>query len=71
MNKMFIQQGGLSHWLSWLGVGLFLAGILILIFPELLAYCVAGLLIGGGLTVYGYGMRVKQWQQSMNNLFRQ
>ena len=70
MNKIFVQ-GGLSQWLSWLGILLFVAGILIIIFPQLLAYCVAGLLMAGGLTIYGYGARVKHWQQSVNNLFRQ
>lgn len=60
--------------LSWLyvaqGVALLLLGVLILIFPELLAILVAAFLIVGGAVTLAAGWRVRQARRSFDDLGR-
>ncbi|MFZ1753322.1 MAG: hypothetical protein WAU10_06270, partial [Caldilineaceae bacterium] len=59
-NRFGQRTGGSAGWLL-MGPGIALAavGLAILIWPELLAYMVAGLLLFVGLTLAGWG-----WQMS-------
>jgi hypothetical protein len=63
--------GGAAGWLL-MGPGLALAGfgLAILIWPELLAYLVAGLLLFAGLTLTAWGWQMKQAQQRMEKQAR-
>lgn len=47
------------------GLSLMLLGLAILIWPELLAYMIAGLMIAGGGTLALWGWRVAQMQKEM------
>ena len=62
------QTGGAAGWLL-MGPGLALAvvGLAILIWPQLLAYMVAGLLLFAGLTLAAWGWQMRQAQQRMEN----
>ena len=62
------RVGGAASWLL-MGPGLVLAavGLAILIWPELLAYMVAGLLIFAGLTLAAWGWQLNQVQKRMGN----
>lgn len=62
------RAGGSAGWLL-MGPGLALAavGLSILIWPELLAYMVAGLFLFAGLTLAGWGWQISQAQKRMQN----
>lgn len=62
------RAGGAAGWLL-MGPGLLLAGVglAILIWPELLAYMVAGLLLFAGLTLAAWGWQMTQLQKRMRN----
>jgi len=62
------RAGGSAGWLL-MGPGLLLAaiGLAILIWPELLAYTVAGLLLFAGLTLAAWGWQMTQLQKRMRN----
>jgi len=62
------RAGGAAGWLL-MGPGLLLAavGLAILIWPELLAYMVAGLLLFAGLTLSAWGWQMTQVQRRMEN----
>lgn len=62
------QAGGNAGWLL-MGPGLLLAGVglAILIWPELLAFMVAGLLLFAGLTLAAWGWQMTQLQKRMRN----
>jgi hypothetical protein len=62
------RTGGAAGWLL-MGPGLALAGfgLAILIWPELLAYLVAGLLLFAGLTLTAWGWQIAQVQKRMGN----
>ncbi len=62
------RAGGTAGWLL-MGPGLALAavGLSILIWPELLAYMVAGLFLFAGLTLAGWGWQISQAQKRMQN----
>jgi uncharacterized membrane protein HdeD (DUF308 family) len=52
------QAGGLGRWLMIApGLILMLFGVAILLWPELLAYMVAGLFIAIGVSITGWGWR--------------
>lgn len=56
-GKRFSRFGGVSGWLMiGPGLSLLLVGLAILVWPELLAYMVAGLfmVIGGSLSLFGW-----------------
>ncbi len=55
------QAGGLGRWLFIApGLILILFGVAILLWPELLAYMVAGLFIAIGFSITGWGWRFSQ-----------
>lgn len=60
------RMGGGAGWLL-MAPGLALAGfgLAILLWPELLAYLVAGLLLFAGLTLTGWGWQMRQAQKRM------
>jgi len=62
------RAGGAAGWLL-MGPGLALSavGLAILIWPELLAYMVAGLLLFVGLTLAAWGWQIGQAQKRMQN----
>ena len=62
------SAGGAAGWLL-MGPGLALAafGLAILVWPELLAYLVAGLLLFAGLTLAAWGWQIGQAQKRMQN----
>jgi len=64
-------DGGSGRALGWLlmGPGLTLTafGVAILLWPELLAYMVAGLLLFAGLTLIAWGWKMAQAQKRMGN----
>lgn len=62
------KAGGSAGWLL-MGPGLLLAGVglAILIWPELLAFMVAGLLLFAGLTLTAWGWQMTQLQKRMRN----
>lgn len=41
------------------GINLILLSIVVFIFPEILAYAVAALLLLAGISLVGYGLRIK------------
>lgn len=61
-GQRFSQQaGGLGRWLFIApGLILILFGVAILLWPELLAYMVAGLFIAIGFSITGWGWRFSQ-----------
>ena len=61
-GQRFSQQvGGLGRWLFIApGLILILFGVAILLWPELLAYMVAGLFIAIGFSITGWGWRLSQ-----------
>lgn len=61
-GQRFSQQaGGLGRWLFIApGLTLILFGVAILLWPELLAYMVAGLFIAIGFSITGWGWRFSQ-----------
>jgi len=65
------RVGGAAGWLL-MGPGLALAavGLAILIWPELLAYMVAGLLLFAGLTLAAWGWQIGQAQKRVENQVR-
>jgi len=62
------RAGGNAGWLL-MGPGLLLAGVglAILIWPDLLAFMVAGLLLFAGLTLAAWGWQMTQLQKRMRN----
>jgi uncharacterized membrane protein len=76
-NSFFVRFGrygnGLKRFASHIGgwtliapgLSLILFGLAILIWPELLAYMVAGLLIVAGATLAAWGWRIAQTQKHM------
>lgn len=62
------KAGGSAGWLL-MGPGLLLAGVglAILVWPELLAFMVAGLLLFAGLTLAAWGWQMTQLQKRMRN----
>ncbi len=55
------QAGGFGRWLFIApGLILILFGVAILLWPELLAYMVAGLFIAIGFSITGWGWRLSQ-----------
>ncbi len=67
-NRVGRRAGGAAGWLL-MGPGLILAavGLAILVWPELLAYMVAGLLLFAGLTMAAWGWQMNQVQRRMRN----
>ncbi|RLT38886.1 MAG: hypothetical protein DWI57_11200 [Chloroflexi bacterium] len=62
------MTGGIAGWLlMWPGILLAGIGLAILIWPELLAYMVAGLLLFAGLTLAAWGWQMTQLQKRMRN----
>ena len=60
--------GGVGHWfLIAPGLTLILFGMAILIWPELLAYMVAGLFIAVGFSLSGWGWRMTKGQRRATN----
>ncbi|HRJ41556.1 MAG: hypothetical protein KJZ86_00680 [Caldilineaceae bacterium] len=71
-GQRFSQRaGGAAGWLL-MGPGLALAGmgLAILLWPELLAYLVAGLLLFAGLTLTAWGWQMSQVQKRMADQLR-
>ena len=66
-NQQLISQGSRGVW--WLlmapGVGLTIVALAMIVWPELLAYMVAGLLLFAGLTLMLWGWRVRQAEQRL------
>ena len=59
------QAGGFGLWLLIVpGLILILFGVAILLWPELLAYMVAGLFIAIGISITGWGWRLFRRQRS-------
>ncbi len=59
------QAGGLGRWLMIApGLILMLFGVAILLWPELLAYMVAGLFIAVGFSITGWGWRLSRRQRN-------
>ena len=57
-QRMSQQAGGFGRWLLVApGLILILFGVAILLWPELLAYMVAGLFIAIGVSITGWGWR--------------
>ncbi len=64
-QRMSQQAGGLNRWLLIApGLSLVLFGLAILLWPELLAYMVAGLFIAVGFSVTGWGWRLSRRQRN-------
>ena len=65
-GQRFSQQaGGFGRWLFIApGLMLILFGVAILLWPELLAYMVAGLFIAIGFSITGWGWRLSQRQRN-------
>ncbi|MDE0140860.1 MAG: hypothetical protein OXI80_10800 [Caldilineaceae bacterium] len=59
------KAGGFGRWLFIApGLILILFGVAILLWPELLAYMVAGLFIAIGFSITGWGWRLSQRQRN-------
>lgn len=57
------RSGGLLDWF-WrarvaLGLALMTAGLLVLVYPQILVWLVAGTIFSGGLTMLGSGLRAR------------
>ena len=70
MNNLIVKSGSLlSSFLFILGAFLMLAGVLILVYPELLAYTVAVLFFLAGISIWGYASKVRFWQSRVQKIF--
>lgn len=71
MNNKIVQAGSLLTYLLFILGGLFILGaLLIIIYPQLLAYLVASLLFIVGVSIWGYAWKVHYWQNRVQKMFK-
>jgi hypothetical protein len=60
-NRQWVDAGGAASWLLMVpGLALILLALSILIWPELLAYLVAGAILMAGIVVTGWGWSMQR-----------
>lgn len=67
-KNFFNQIGAPGLLITIIGISFLLLGVLIMAFPELLAYLVGGFLIFDGIILLGLGLQTRKFE---NNFHRQ